>query len=311
MRPDRRLVAGVDVGGTNLRCALVDQDGTLTARHKMPTPGSAAAFTSRLSESIRNLSAQAAACGSSLCGVGIGMPGLISPSGKIFSSVNLPHCEGMNLSLELSQLTGIPVVAVNDANAAAFGELRFGAGRLYRTFMMITLGTGIGGGIILDGRLWTGADGFAAEFGHLSVVNDGRPCPCGSRGCVEQYASATALKAIAKERGISLLPDDSLETLAARAAAGDVQVRALFSDAGKHLGAAASAVVNLLNPEAVIVGGGVAASFSLMCESMRKAIDQLSYRPSAERLTILTGELGDDAGVLGSAAVAFDRFGSA
>lgn len=308
MKTDRRLVAGVDIGGTNLRCALVDQYGVVTDRLKMPTPWACPPFLSLLSESVQTLAARATARGYPLCGVGIGMPGLITPSGTIFSSVNLSYCEGLDLPQEIRSLTGVPVVAVNDANAAAFGEYRFGAGRPFRTFMMMTIGTGIGGGIILDGRLWAGADGFAAEFGHLTVLPDGRPCPCGNRGCVEQYSSATALMAIARERGIVSSPEETVESLAARCVAGDEPVRTLFSEAGKHLGTAVSAVVNLLNPEAIIVGGGVAASFSLMRDSMRKEIDERSYRPSAQRLEILAGELGDDAGVLGAAAVAFESF---
>jgi glucokinase len=212
----------------------------------------------------------------------------------------------MNLAQEVQALAGLPVVAVNDANAAAFGERLFGVGRQYRTFIMITIGTGIGGGIVLDGKLWTGVDGFAGEFGHLTVIPDGRGCPCGNKGCVEQYSSATAIMAIARESGILC---SSVENLAVMSAEGDTQVTALFNEAGLHLGSAAASVINLLNPEAIIIGGGVAASFSLMHDSMRKEIDERSYRPSAKRLKILTGELGDDAGLLGAAAVAFDRFG--
>jgi glucokinase len=299
------LVIGIDVGGTNLRLATVGQDGAIYDKLKMSTPTDRSSFISELAGSIALLSEKALESGARVFGAGIGMPGLISPSGEIFSSVNLPHCEGMNLEKEVQALAGLPVVAVNDANAAAFGEHLFGAGRSFRTFIMITIGTGIGGGIILDGKLWTGVDGFAGEFGHLTVVPDGRRCPCGNKGCVEQYSSATAIMALGRERGILC---SSVENIAAMSAAGDKQAAALFNEAGVHLGTAAASVVNLLNPEAIIVGGGVAASFSLMHDSMRKEIDERSYRPSAERVKILTGELGDDAGVLGAAAVAFDRF---
>jgi glucokinase len=303
---NQHYVVGIDVGGTNLRFALVGADGEIVARRRIATPMNRAAFLSKLNENVGFMATELSGAGS-LTGVGIGMPGLISPSGQILSSVNLQHCAGLNLESELQSVTGLPVIAVNDANAAACGEHRFGAGRPFRTFIMITVGTGIGGGLILDGNLWTGVDGFAGEFGHLTVVPDGRACPCGNHGCVEQYASATALLAIAGEQGI-MIRDASVEALAALATAGDAQAIALFRDAGRYLGAAAAAVVNLLNPAAIIIGGGVAASFALMQSSMRAEIDLRAYRPSAAGVTIIKGELNDDAGVLGAAAVALERF---
>ncbi|GAM10044.1 glucokinase [Geobacter sp. OR-1] len=310
MNNGESVVAGIDVGGTNLRLALVAENGNVIERLKMPTGGNRAAFISQLSENILLLSDKAVALNAGMLGVGIGMPGLISPSGEIFSSVNLSYCEGLNLATELQSLTGLPVVTVNDANAAAFGEYRFGAGRSLRTFIMITIGTGIGGGIILDGRLWSGADGFAGEFGHLTVVPGGRGCPCGNNGCVERYASATAILATAREQGMLSSPDASVETLAAMSAAGDLMATKLFEDAGRYLGSAAAAAVNLLNPEAIIIGGGVAASFGIMREAMSTELCLRAYRPSVARLKILRGDLHDDAGVLGAAAVAFDRYGT-
>jgi len=309
MKQDKSLIIGVDVGGTNLRLANIDRSGIVYDRLKMPTKGSRKEFIEQLADSIELLAGKACESGFCVDGVGIGMPGLISPSGEVFSSVNLPDCERLNLAAELRSVTGLPVATVNDANAAAFGEYLFGAGRPFQTFLMITIGTGIGGGIVLDGHLWTGADGFAGEFGHLTVVPDGRPCPCGNSGCVEQYSSATAIMTTARRNGLIISPESSVEALAAMSVAGDSRVTDLFNDAGRFLGAAAASVVNLLNPEAIIVGGGVAASFPLMHDSMRAEIDCRAYKPAACRLKILKCELGDDAGVLGAAAVAFDRFG--
>jgi glucokinase len=305
--PNQRYVVGIDVGGTNLRLALIRADGEIVSRRRIATPMNRADFLGKLNENVGLMASELSGAGT-LTGVGIGMPGLIAPSGQIFSSVNLPHCEGLNLESELKSLTGLPVVAVNDANAAACGEHRFGAGRPFRTFIMITIGTGIGGGLVLDGSLWTGVDGFAGEFGHITVIPDGRECPCGNRGCVEQYSSATALMTAAREKGILNAADTSVETLAIMAAAGDRQANALFRDAGRFLGTAAATVVNLLNPEAIIIGGGVAASFSFMQDSMRAEIDLRAYKPSAARVAIIKGELNDDAGVLGAAAVALARF---
>lgn len=310
MPDDRTLVIGVDVGGTNLRFAAVDRNGMVLERVKIPTACDRDGFLCQMGEYIRMLSEKALESGYSIGAAGIGMPGLISPSGEIRSSVNLPHCEGMNLQSEVQNLTGLPVISVNDANAAAYGEYRFGAGRSFRTFMMITIGTGIGGGLIIDGRLWSGTDGFAGEFGHLTVVPEGMPCPCGNSGCVEKYSSATAILAGALSEGILTGSAPSLESLAALAVDGNPAAIALFEQAGHYLGSAASTVVNLLNPEAIIVGGGVAASFPLFYGSMRKEIDKRSYKASAERLTLLRSQLSDDAGVLGAAATAFESFGS-
>lgn len=302
------MAVGIDIGGTNTRMAVVDREGVLHEKIRMSTAMNGPEFLSQIADAAGKLARNAGQSGHRIAGIGIGMPGLISPSGRIFSSVNLPHCEGVNLSDELHAVTGIPAVTVNDANAAAFGEYLFGAGRPFRTFMMITIGTGIGGGIVLDGRLWSGAHGFAGEFGHLTVVPGGKRCRCGNSGCVEQYSSATAIMNAARAEGMLPLADVSVEDLASLAYGGDMVARSLFENAGHYLGAAAASVVNLLNPEAIIVGGGVAASFSLMHDAMRCEIDRRSYRAAAEHLRLLQCELCDDAGVLGAAAVAFDRF---
>ncbi|MBI5657800.1 MAG: ROK family protein [Geobacter sp.] len=268
---------GIDIGGTNLRFALVTADGDVCSRLRLPTETTRAGFLHQLTAGIRELQQQAPQLGCRLVAAGAGMPGLVTRSGEILSSVNLPHCEGVNLARELAQSTALPAVVGNDANVAACGEQRFGAGRPYRSFLMVTLGTGVGGGLILDGRLWTGSDGFAGEFGHMTVEPDGRPCPCGNRGCLEQYASATALVA----------------------------------GAGRCLGIAAAGVINLLNIEAIVVGGGVAASFPLWGEAMRREIHMRGFRPAVARVAVVRIELGDDAGVLGAAALAFADYDAA
>jgi len=176
---------------------------------------------------------------------------------------------------------------------------------------MVTLGTGVGGGLILDGRLWTGSDGFAGEFGHMTVEPDGRPCPCGNRGCLEQYASATALVAAARESALPGRVAESAESLADAARSGDPRAVALFVRAGRYLGIAAAGVINLLNIEAIVVGGGVAASFPLWGEAMRQEIDMRGFRPAVARVAVVRSELGDDAGVLGAAALAFAEYAAA
>lgn len=285
----------VDVGGTNLRFALVARDGTVLCRISESTDAASCPdFISRLQGAVERLKREAAASGMAVAAVGVGIPGLISQEGVIRSSVNLGSLEGVNLVDELSRRVGSPVFALNDANACAIGEQRFGAGRGYRSWLMLTIGTGVGAGLILEGRLWTGADGVAGEFGHITVEPQGRPCGCGNRGCLEQYAFATAISA----------GRDGAAKVARRAGQGDAEALARFQEAGRYLGIAAAGVVNLLNLEAIVVGGGVAGSFDLLAPHMRREILARSLAISGSRVALVKGELGDDAGVLGAAVMA-------
>lgn len=294
----QKVCIGVDVGGTNLRLALVDREGGVLGRvHDSTDVASGlASFLERLEGAVERLKREAEEMGRSVAAVGIGLPGLLSNDGVVRSCVNFSALDGLDLPRTVSDAVALPVLALNDANACAIGEQRFGAGRGYRSTLTLTIGTGIGAGIILDGRLWTGADGVAGEFGHITVEPDGRPCGCGNRGCVEQYASASA---IAPQRG-------GAAAVALRARAGDGEAALLFEKAGSYLGIAAAGVLNLLNLEAIILGGGVAESFDLLAPPMQREILARSFPIPAGRAKILKGALGDDAGVLGAAALAFD-----
>lgn len=298
---------GVDVGGTNLRCALVSAEGVVVRRESQATDviSGCAPFVSRLLTVLNTLKSEAEADGMRVAAVGLGVPGLLSNEGVIRSSVNLLPLQGLNLAQVVSAGIGLPVISLNDANASAVGEQRFGAGRPYRSSLMLTIGTGVGAGLILDGRLWTGVDGVAGEFGHITVEPNGRLCGCGNRGCVEQYASATAIAACAAGLGGGGV-DPSAAGLATRALEGEPEAAAIFEEAGSYLGIAAAGVINLLNLEAIILGGGVARSFELLAVPMRRELLARSFPIPGERVRILMGELGDDAGVLGAAATAFD-----
>ena len=289
---------GVDVGGTNLRFAMVNRDGLVLDRISEPTDtvSGCAPFLARVLTILGRLKGAAEENGRRVAAVGIGVPGLVSNEGVIRSCVNFGALEGLTLGEAVSCAVGVPVLALNDANACAVGEQRFGAGRGYHSSLMLTIGTGVGAGLILDGRLWTGIDGAAGEFGHITVEPNGRPCGCGNRGCLEQYASATA---ISPERG-------GAAAVALRARQGDAGAAALFEQAGRYLGIAAAGVLNLLNLEAIILGGGVAESFELLAAPMRREILARSFAIPAARVRVVKGELGDDAGVLGAAVTAFD-----
>ncbi|MBU5614816.1 ROK family protein [Geomonas azotofigens] len=293
----RELCIGIDLGGSNLRFALVDRQGRVLARSAEPTLPAAglASLLSRLLCGVERLRREAAGMGFGTAALAVGVPGLVCSDGVVRASVNVPVLEGVPLARELSVATGMPVATLNDANACALGEKRYGAGRGYRSLIALTLGTGVGSGLILDGKLWTGVDGAAGEFGHIPVEPEGRPCGCGSRGCLEQYASAGAIA-----RG-----GDDAAAVARRARQGDAAAIAVFAEAGRYLGIAAAGVVNLLNLEAVILCGGVARSFDLLAPSLRRELVSRTFAISGGRVRVEPGVLGDDAGVLGAAVAAF------
>jgi len=313
----QKACIGVDVGGTNLRFALVAESGEILLRERTQTliHLGREAFIERLAGGISGMQSAAEQLGYKADAVGMGIPGLIAGSGLVLSSVNLQAINGLNLKSVIAQVTGLPVVAVNDANASAYGEKRYGAGRAFDSLLLLTLGTGVGSGLILNGLLWTGADGVAAEYGHATVEPDGLPCHCGNRGCLEQYASATALADAAVralEKGgkgaLADIPRDSItaEVVAGAAREMDPLALSLFETAGRYLGIAGATIVNLLNLEAIVLSGGVAASFDLLAGPMQREIHSRAFDVPAGRVKIVKGELGDDAGIVGAAALAAD-----
>lgn len=306
---------GVDVGGTNLRFALVDTNGNILYQQREQTKIHLGwtSFIDRLTAGIAAVRGEAALHRISVGGVGAGIPGLIGNDGYVHSSVNLRPLEGMNLRETLSEATGLPVAVVNDANAFAYGEKAFGAGRPFKSFLILTLGTGVGSGLILDGKLWTGVDGCAGEYGHATVEPEGSLCGCGNTGCLEQYASATAIVSMATralEKGelgaLADIPPEKLdaEAVAVAAQKNDPLATHIFRQAGRYLGIASATAINLLNLEAVILAGGVAASFDLLEGPIRHEVKLRAFGLAASRVQILKGSLGDDAGILGSAALA-------
>jgi glucokinase len=304
-------VIGIDIGGTNLRSALVLSSGAILEQRRTASgiEQGRDSFCSRLLESIEDLRGSAAGRGITVLAVGAGVPGLIDRTGLIRSSVNMRPLEDLNLGAFLEKRTGLPAACGNDANTIALGEQRFGAGRGLASFLVVTIGTGLGSGLILDGRLWTGAGGFAAEFGHVTLHPEGPPCPCGNRGCLEQYCSAGAVVRSARE----LIPKDllaaaaadlSAEAVALLARQGVPGARAAFERLGQWLGVALGSLSNTLNLQAVIVGGGVAASFDLLLPALRAELSRRSFPTIYDGFAILKTELGDDAGLLGGAALA-------
>lgn len=311
------LCLAMDVGGTNIRMGLVEEDGAVILRNRFSCPAEAGLprFMETLAIEFAAIRSKAVAGGSKIVAVGAGIPGLINRDGVVTSSVNLQFLHGHNFKNGLEEITGLRAAVLNDANAAALAEKRYGAGRPFVSLLHFTLGTGVGSGLILENRLWTGSDGVAAEFGHTTVEPDGYPCPCGNHGCLEQYASARAIVRHAEEAlssggqsSLAAIPHKSLDAAAVARAAleGDSLALYSFSKAGRYLGIAAASAINLLNLDAIILGGGVAASFELMAGSVEREIAERAFPVPAARVKVLKGELGDDAGMMGAAAAAWE-----
>lgn len=308
-------VMAIDIGGTNLRLALVSSEGIILKRLSKPCriADGIDRFLADLSDGAQALADFAATTAISIRAVGAGVPGATDSYGRVLSSVNLAPLVGFNLQDWLSATVRQPAIMLNDANAAAFAELTYGAGRPFDSFLHFTLGTGVGSGLVLDKRVWSGRRGIAAEYGHATVEHDGRVCNCGNHGCLEQYASASgivlsAMELLSKGRDSSLAASaDSITAaeIASAALAGDSVAVECLEMAGRYLGIAAANAVNLLDLEAVIIGGGVAESFTLLGPYISAELQKRAFPATREGLLVLKGELGDNAGLLGAAAAAW------
>jgi len=302
---------GIDIGGTNLRFALVDGAGRIMDRSRTASDigQGRESFCRRLLEGIGEMRSAAKAAAAAVSAIGAGVPGLVGCDGTVRKSVNMRPLDDFNLAAFLQRETGLPAACGNDANLIAQGEHRFGAGAGWKSFVVVTIGTGLGSGLILDDRLWTGASGYAAEFGHVTVEPEGIPCPCGNRGCLEQYVSSPALVRSFRE----LLPAERIdgfgdtldaEQVAGLARTGDTAALAVFTAAGRRLGIALASLANTLNLEGAVIGGGVAASLDLLLPSLQAEFLRRCFPEIAEPFSIIAGALGDDAGILGAAALA-------
>jgi glucokinase len=300
------LVFAVDLGGTHLRTAAVDEHGNIHDRKKSSTPD-----TSNPDEIVKAIVDAARACERevSIASTCVAVPGTVNvETGTVLTIPNVRSLKGLNLAAALQRELHHPVIIENDANAAAMGELWKGAARDARTMICITLGTGVGGGIILDGRLWRGVDGSAGEIGHTTIEpHGGVICGCGSEGCLEVYASATALVRMFKETN-STLPDvDDLtaEKIYRAATDGDPIAVKVFRQMGEYLGIGLAILVNILNPEMIVIGGGVANAWQLFGEHAIQEMRSRAFPLPGSRVLVKPAECGDNAGLLGAARLAF------
>jgi glucokinase len=306
-------VIGVDLGGTNLRTALVSEDGKVINRRKEATHASEGwvKVVERLIRDIKNQRENASRIGLNVIGVGVGAPGVILvDKGIVVTSPNFPDWNKVPLKDLLEKELSVPVSIENDANAAALGEQWRGAGRDIKSMILLTLGTGVGGGIILDNKIWHGADGMAGEIGHMTLIPDGRACSCKNAGCLEMYASS---------RGIVLSYREALATISRPAGEKDITSEEVYQaarngneiairvmkDMGRMLGIGIANLINIFNPERIVIGGGVKEAWPLFIGAVHEEIGRRAFEVPAKRTEIVPSLLGDDAGMLGAAAVAF------
>lgn len=311
-----RAVLAADFGGTHLRAAVVDAEGRILHRTERPTPGEGTpgAMAALVAELLEMTAREAEAAPEAAC---IATAGLVNAdAGKVIFAPNIPGFRNVVLTTPVAERLGIPVFIENDASAAALGEFRFGAGRGVRHLLHATLGTGIGGGIVIDGRLYRGAQGLAGEIGHIIIDPAGPRCTCGSRGCLEAMVSGVAfaararkLLALGKSAALRELVGDREPTaadLAEAARHGDPVCEAEIRNGGHILGLGIGSLVNVLNPDMVTLSGGLLAMGEMLLGPMREAMRSLAYGPAAGAIVRLS-ELGEDTGLLGAAAVALER----
>lgn len=316
----QRYVVGVDLGGTKILAAVFDRRGRMLSREKKSTRPEAgpAGVIERLADCVSEALAAAAVPHAAVAAVGVGVPGLITGGGAIVQMATNLHWQNVPAARLLQRRLHIPVTLINDVQAGTLAVQRFGAGRRWRNFVCLFIGTGIGGGLVFDGELYRGTAGAAGEIGHMVVVaQDGPRCGCGNRGCLEAVASRSAIVrriAAAIEKGratvVTELCDGETQRIRSRILAeayreGDKLVRTVVHDACDHLGIGAANLINILNPQAVILGGGLIEALGpVMLPRIARAAMAHTISASAERVRILDSGLGDDAGVLGAALAA-------
>lgn len=309
-------VIGVDLGGTNTRTALVTRDGNILEKQKEKTLSAQGheKVIAKLIMNIDRLRAKAVQYGREVVAVGVGAPGVIhEQTGVVVKSPNFPDWNDLPLKQNLERALKLPVFIENDANAAALGEQWRGAAKDIQSMIFLTLGTGVGGGIILDGRIWHGADGMAGEVGHMTITPDGRTCGCGNRGCLEMYASSRGIvmtfKAMCAEKRLDAVEGQEITSAQIYHAAqsGDAVAQLVMRDTGRFLGIGIANLINIFNPQMVVIGGGVMDAWDLFIDATREEVRKRAFAYLAERTKIVPSVLGDEAGMAGAAAVAFQK----
>lgn len=302
---------GVDVSGVTMRAALVSHEGQIVERRESPLEREAvAAQIARTVMELRDVAPNIEA-------LGVGIPGLVNrQTDRVLVSTDLPTLVRGDLHAELTEATGLRVELENDANAGAYGEYKVGAGRGCRDMFYVTIGMGIGGAIILDGKPWLGASGFAGEFGHITIDTEGIECVCGNTGCLETVASAPNIVRRTHERlyrdstsslsKLAVNKDFTAADIAREARAGDDFALMMIERTGKYIGAAVASVINLLNLERIVLGGGVMEAGDLILNPIIREAGRRAFQPCFEATQIVAAALGTDAVSIGAALLSRD-----
>ena len=288
-------VIGIDLGGTAIKLGRFLEDGTCLQSLSVPTPQPATptAVVDTMVEAIASLKTENAIA---IC---VGTPGPVDATGRVAKvAINLAGWHDVPLADWLEEKTKLPTILANDANCAGLGEAWLGAGQKFRNLILLTLGTGVGGAIILDGKLFTGHQGAAGELGLITLYPDGAPCNSGNQGSLEQYASVQAIRRITGKEP---------HQLGEAAASGDAEALAFWKSYGQNLGIGLASLIYVLTPEAIVIGGGVSASTEFFFPSVLAEIEKRVLPSSRAGLQLLQAELGNQAGMVGAAKLAFDE----
>jgi glucokinase len=314
-----RYVVGIDLGGTKIATCLMDEEGCIVKKIILPTLASEGpeAVIGRMKASVYEVMKQAKVDRKSILAVGVGSPGpMDSEKGIIKNPPNLPGWIQIPLKNILWDEFKLPIALENDANAAALGENLYGSGKSAKNFMYITVSTGIGGGVVVNGKLFKGANGNAAEIGHTTINFQGPRCGCGNMGCWEAYASGSALARFAGE-GIKngrktaiteIACDENIkaEHVFTAAKQGDDYAKELVDREGYYLGVGLANMINSFNPDSIAIGGGVTNEWDLFSDRMLEVMEERALKANFENLKVIKATLGSDVGIMGAAAAAWE-----
>lgn len=311
-----KYLIGVDLGGTYIKAGSVSKEGDLLNKTSIPSHAETGpnAVVDQIAKAVDDIRGKRS--GDKLLGVGIGAPGIVDlDGGTVKNPPNLANWDVFRLGEEVSKKIGTRVEVENDANAAAVGEMKFGAGKDLKNFLMITLGTGVGGGIIIDGKVFRGESGGAGEIGHITVNMDGPLCGCGNRGCVEAYVGQKYISRRVAERLkehpdslINRLLEGNLDNLEPKivgeaASQGDKFALQVWKETGAYLGTAVATTFNLFDLTTLIIGGGVAKAGKPLFDSIEATVKQRVLSPLKPRVKVIKAKLENSAGILGAAAL--------
>lgn len=312
-----KYYVGIDFGGTDIKIGIIDENGKILIKDSFDTDPHKRGeeIVKHIAECTRKVMEDSGLPWEDILGIGIGSPGLLNPeTGQLKVLVNVPNLNDVFVTKILSDMLGKPAFLDNDVNAMSLGEFYYGAGKGLKHVIALTLGTGVGGGIILNGELYRGASFTAGELGHVSIARDGKSCPCGNSGCLERYVGRDGIIErfmIAKNKGFDTIIDKYLDkdkitpkAIAMAAEAGDALSIKVLEETGEILGSVLATLVNALNPQAIIIGGGISNAGELILGPARSTMLRMAYSIPAKDVKVLKAELGNDAGLVGSASLA-------